>query len=101
MDLDLLTWIKALLSHNNTKAFYNSKHWKKAKKEILDEQNHECQWCKAKGLAESTETVHHIKYLRKHPELALTMSNLVAVCEECHYDEHHRKAKEPLNAERW
>ena len=36
-------------------------------------------------------TVHHKKYLRLHPELALDPDNLEPICERCHYDEHHRK----------
>ena len=46
-------------------------------------------------------TVHHKKYLRLHPELALDPDNLEPICERCHYDEHHRKKPGFTNEERW
>lgn len=44
-------------------------------------------------------TVHHRKYLRKFPELAMSYDNLELLCEQCHYEEHHKS--EQLNEERW
>ncbi|WP_373419508.1 HNH endonuclease [Sporanaerobacter sp. PP17-6a] len=35
-------------------------------------------------------TVHHIKTVREYPWLALTKANLMAICEECHYQIHHK-----------
>jgi len=99
---ELGQWIKALISHHNIKAFYNSALWEHLRHEVLDEQHHECQLCKAKGLAEPASTVHHIRYVRQYPQLALTKSNLIVVCEECHYQIHHgHKPKPQLNEERW
>ena len=75
-------------------AFYISKAWLHLRKEVLDEQHNECQLCKAKGLFVSAVTVHHIKTVRQRPDLALTKSNLLCVCDDCHYKIHHtRKAK--------
>jgi 5-methylcytosine-specific restriction endonuclease McrA len=100
--IELVEWINKLIHYNNIKAFYNSSLWLKVRSEVLEEQHHECQRCKAKGLYSEAVTVHHIEYLRKHPELALTKINLEAICEGCHYDEHHRyKPKPQLNIERW
>lgn len=99
---ELVKWIKSLIQHNNIKAFYNYGWWKQIRLDVLDEQNHECQRCKAKGLYNEAVTVHHIKYLRKNPELALTKSNLESICDQCHYDEHHKLESKPqLNIERW
>lgn len=99
---ELVQWINYLIQHNNIKAFYNSTLWEHIREEVLNEQHHECQLCKAKGLYSEAVTVHHIKYLRKHPELALTKSNLMAVCKDCHYNIHHRAETKPqLNIERW
>lgn len=100
--IELAIWIKDLIKHNNIKAFYNSAQWEHLRQEVLDEQHHECQHCKDKGLYTEAETVHHIETVRKHPELALTKSNLMAVCGECHYLIHHTKEfKKQLNVERW
>lgn len=99
---ELVQWINKLIKYNNIKAFYNSALWQHVREEILQEQHHECQLCKEKGLFMPAVTVHHIKYVRQHPELALTKNNLIAVCEECHYDIHHRAEPKPqLNEERW
>jgi 5-methylcytosine-specific restriction endonuclease McrA len=99
---DLVHWINSLIKHNNIKAFYNSSLWQHVRDEVLDEQHHECERCKAKGIYTEAVTVHHIKYLRKHPELALTKSNLESICGECHFEEHHKnKSKPQLNIERW
>ncbi|HCO73445.1 MAG TPA: HNH endonuclease [Clostridium sp.] len=76
--------------------------WKHKRLEILYQQNNECQVCKANGLYSKADTVHHIKYLRKHPELALTDSNLMALCDNCHFEIHHKnKPKLQLNEEKW
>jgi 5-methylcytosine-specific restriction protein A len=100
--VELVKWINKLIQHNNIKAFYNSGAWQHLRQEVLDDQHHECQICKDKGLYSEAETVHHIKYVRQHPELALTKVNLIAVCEDCHYNIHHRAELKPqLNVERW
>ncbi|MCT8978296.1 HNH endonuclease [Clostridium sp. CX1] len=99
---ELAQWINSLIQHNNIKAFYNSAAWEHLRREVLEEQHHECQICKANGVYSEAVTVHHIKYLRRHPELALTKDNLMAVCDECHYQIHHKpKPKPQLNIERW
>jgi len=100
--IELVHWITSLIKHNNIKAFYNNSLWLEVRADVLEEQHNECQRCKAKGIYSKAITVHHIKYLRLHPELALTKENLESICEQCHYDEHHRyKPKEQLNIERW
>lgn len=99
---ELVQWINSLIKHNNIHAFYVNGIWLKVRDEVLNEQHHECQICKAKGIYSEAVTVHHIKYLRQHPELALTKSNLMAVCKDCHYNIHHKyKPKPQLNIERW
>ena len=73
--------------------------------------NCDCQHCKSKGEANKANTVHHIKHLKQHPELALDEENLMAVCKECHNELHPEKhysfmrhksyKKKYLNEERW
>lgn len=101
-EIELAKWIDHLIQTNNIHAFYISDLWLKIRDEILDEQHHECQICKSKGLYNEAVTVHHKKYVRQYPELSLTKDNLIAVCKECHYDIHHRAETKPqLNMERW
>lgn len=94
-------WVRRLIAENRDHDFYNSPIWKRKKKEILKAQHNECQRCKEKGKYKRARTVHHSKYLRTRPDLALADENLEAICDECHYDEHHRKRPGFINEERW
>lgn len=86
---ELATWIPKLIAENKLYRFYLTKAWKHLRAEVLDEQHHECQLCKAKGLAVPCATVHHMQTVKDRPDLALTKGNLIAVCDECHYQIHH------------
>lgn len=113
MDEELLAWIKSLINKGDARPFYRTRTWKRKRREILELDRHECQWCKAKGSYAEATTVHHIQYLDKHPELALAETyvyqgkeyrNLISLCRECHERHHEHKAKpksEPLTPERW
>lgn len=99
---ELVKWIISIIKNNNIHSFYISTSWKKKRLEILERDKNECQICKSKGLAEKADTVHHIKYLRRHPELALDDDNLMSVCDSCHWDIHHKvELKKQLNEEKW
>jgi len=99
---ELVQWIRTLYLHNNIKAFYMNIIWRRLRAEVLHDQHNECQICKGNGLAESATMVHHIKYVKYHPELALTKDNLMALCSECHWLVHHHIViKKQLNEERW
>lgn len=115
----LVNWIEHLISLNQLDRFYHSKYFKKVKKEVLSELHYECVKCKEKGKLtiiredkKRSGVVHHIKYVRDYPELALSkyyideegnkQRQLIILCNECHEIEHSRFAKnEPLNVERW
>lgn len=101
MSDDLLQWIQKLIIDNNLHEFYTSSIWRNTQARILKENHYECQRCKNRGLVIKARTVHHKKYLRDYPELALDDNNLEAICENCHYDEHHRKKLGFTNEERW
>ena len=62
--------IKRLISINRVDIFYNSRGWRNLAEEIRSEQNNECQYCKAEGKVGTADVVHHVKHLRKFPELA-------------------------------
>ena len=109
---ELSEWINRLIEENKLYKFYLSKHWKKLKEEVLNEQHHECQECLKKGILTHTNTVHHINFVKTRPDLALsktyidlkgqTKPQLIAVCEECHNKLHKRfTKKEPLTEEWW
>jgi len=105
-DDNLVNWIQNLIENDNIKAFYNSGSWQNIRAEILEEQRHECQMCKERGMYSEAVTVHHVEHVKKRPDLALTKSNLMSLCKECHNEVHPEKnkyhaVKPQLNIERW
>lgn len=74
--------------------FYNSSAWKDKRKEILERDHYECQWCKEEGRVtiadESALEVDHIQELEDYPELALKADNLRTLCKDCHNKRHGR-----------
>jgi 5-methylcytosine-specific restriction endonuclease McrA len=106
-------WINSLIDTNNLHAFYTSSEWLRLRAEVLDEYKHECQHCKAKGFYTKANTVHHVQYVKKHPELALSKTyiymgkeykNLIPLCHDCHEKAHGyrvNKNVKPLTVERW
>ena len=96
------------------KKLYESKEWRRLRKLVLADDKYECQHCKAKGKYTKANTVHHVNYLKLHPELALekyykdddgvVKRNLVSLCHLCHEHIHEWIVKEkekPLTIERW
>lgn len=106
-------WISKLIAEDRLEEFYNSKEWRKLRKEVLAEHKGECQRCKEKGFYTAANTVHHIQYVRKHPRYALSKvyifqgkeyKNLIPLCHDCHEEVHGYRQKEkakPLTEERW
>lgn len=93
--------------------FYVWGPWKKVRKKVLQMDHGECQRCKAKKIYTKATTVHHVNYVKKHPDMALEIwyewhgvrkRNLVSLCHDCHEAVHgYRKPekKETLTEERW
>jgi len=113
-----LNQIKEFIVQGNLHAFYVSPEWRRLRREVLAEDKGECQICKAKGRYKPASHVHHVNYLRKHPELALSKTyrdddgilkrNLISVCKECHETvchparlPYHGTKPKPLTEERW
>lgn len=122
-------WIKELIEEDILWKFYKSKEWMKLKETILRENHYECAECRKRGIitrydvdAEGNKhllsTVHHVQYVRKHPDLALSRTyvyqgkeyqNLIPVCKACHNRLHpeknrrkrHKKIESFVNEERW
>lgn len=75
----------------NESDFYNSGKWKRKRAAILRRDGYLCQNCKRFGRTRPAQTVHHIKHLDEYPELALTDSNLISLCNPCHNEAHPEK----------
>lgn len=101
------------IREGNTHYFYTSWTWRVKRKEILERDNKECQLCKREGnitvgTKDKSLVVHHIKELKDRPDLALTDSNLLTVCRDCHENichpnrlGEHQERKGFMNEERW
>lgn len=99
-------------------SFYDSRAWRKTRREVMRKYNNECQVCKERHIHKRAELVHHIYHLEDYPHLGLMefvhdpvtgerQRNLLPVCRECHETVCHpgrmRRAeyKPPLTPERW
>lgn len=92
--------------------FYDSPKWKRMRQQVLKMDKGECQLCRRRGRYTKATTVHHVNYVKKHPELALELyytwrgtqrRNLLSLCHDCHEEVHgyRKKPKAPLTEERW
>ena len=109
-----VTQIKNLIVNCETEKFYNDRYWRKLSKEVIAENHYECEYCKRRGKVSKAEAVHHVKHLKKYPELAyqkfyvdkngIKQKQLVPLCRACHEYAHGRTAKPAkkfTNDERW
>ena len=110
---ELKLWIEDLVQENKLYKFYKSKEWLELKEAVLTDAHYECAKCRAKGRISKAVEVHHVQWVKKHPDLALsrtytykgqTYQNLLPLCHSCHDEEHDRfghEKKEQFNQERW
>lgn len=72
--------------------FYSSRAWERRSKSYR--QAHPlCERCMKKGRIEPSTCVHHIIHINKQnykdAEILFNDNNLEALCDKCHYEEHH------------
>ena len=76
-------------------AFYTSRTWRKCREALLKEKGGLCELCLSKGLIEPAVHVHHRKPITPEnlsdPSITLDTRNLMALCEECHQEQHRTK----------
>ena len=106
-------WIQSLIDADRLHDFYVSVYWERLRREVLADDKYECQWCKARGFYAKANTVHHVQFIRKHTNLALSKTymfqgkehrNLISLCHACHEAAHGYRQIEkpaPLTPERW
>ena len=73
------------------KQIYNDIRYKMARQKCLELAGYRCQECARYGRETLATTAHHIQHIEDHPELAFSVSNLRAICAECHNKEHPEK----------
>ena len=90
---EMAAWIRELIRTNKLYQFYKSKQWLKLRQQVVREAHNECVLCKRKGIIRPVDEVHHVQYVRSHPELALSRTyiyngvehpNLLPLCHRCH-----------------
>lgn len=93
--------------------FYTWEKWKALRQQVLKLDKYECQICKQRGKYTKATTVHHVNYVKKHPELSLEIwyeyhgkkkRNLLSLCHDCHEEVHgyrRPEGRKPLTEERW
>ena len=111
-------WAAALLWGGTVSKipFYDSRAWRRVRREVLRDDHNECQYCKEKHKHVKAEIVHHVYHLDEYPQYGLMRfvyengeckRNLISVCRDCHetvcHPERMRKAEKkiPLTRERW
>lgn len=111
---DDIDYVKECIKNNEVHRFYIWSKWLRVRKEILKSDHNECVDCRAAGRYTKATTVHHINYVKHHPELALEamyiddkgceQRNLISLCHKCHEKRHGYRQKNyraPLTEERW
>lgn len=83
-----------------SKPFYHTAAWKRARAAALARDRGMCQDCmdlfrQGVGIRpRRAQMVHHIVPIDERPDLALDLSNLRSLCFECHNKEHPEKGRE-------
>jgi len=106
--------LKEIIKSQNPNRFYYTKEWKAVRLLALKRDHYNCKRCSGewdshipiKRVAyKEAKYVHHIKALKDHPELCITLENLVSLCFSCHEIVEERNKlyehKVPLTQERW
>ena len=76
-------------------AFYTSRAWRKCRASFLVEKSGLCEVCLDKGLITPATEVHHKVRITPEnlndPRVTLSHDNLMALCDECHAEQHRTK----------
>lgn len=116
LDNELMQFAIQCVHNNNLHALYTCWDWLKLRYEVLRDDKHECQCCKAQGKYTKATMVHHEKPVKEYPELAFSKiyvdedgkerRQLISLCNSCHEEKHPaRRLKaakvRPITEERW
>ena len=109
-----LAQLRELIAEGREAELYSWGEWKALRPDVLRLDNRECQRCKQRGRYRRARIVHHVKHLRKRPDLALSIwdtdtgeRQLISVCKQCHEELHpesqrqYRRFYAPVTVERW
>lgn len=93
-----------------TDPFYGTDAWKRARGRALERDHYFCVECRKAGrritlenglrVPVPAEMVHHIQSIQERPDLRLTLSNLISLCNSCHAAKHPEKREAAGSAAR-
>ena len=66
-EIEFARWCVA----NDIHRFYVWGRWKQVRQQVLDMDHNECQRCREQHKYTAATTVHHVNYVKRHPEMAL------------------------------
>ena len=76
-------------------AFYTRRAWRSCRASFLKERGGLCEICLSKGLIVPAVHVHHKTPITPEnlddPKITLDHSNLMALCESCHAEQHRKR----------
>ena len=82
-------------SDSNIENFYTTRAWRKCRESYLSSVGRLCEICLSKGLIEPAVHVQHKTPITPEtvndPRITLDSSNLMALCEQCHHEQHSTK----------
>ena len=111
-----LQWLLGLIAAGDIHPFYVSSEWRQLAAAVLRDDCRNCQIC---GKANAADLVHHVRHVKRFPQLALSryyvdedgtqQRNLISVCRGCHEAVcHPERMRKPTakpeafaTAERW
>lgn len=96
--------LQLMVAAGTSDSFYDWAEWLRMRDKVLAMDRNECQHCKAKHRYKKAIIVHHVKYLKDRPDLALSIFDpdtgerqLVSLCRACHEAQHSDRRCKPCN----
>lgn len=68
--------------------FYHSAAWKRCRELALIRDNYLCKECLTNKRIRKADMVHHIVEVKDDMQLALSIDNLISLCNPCHNQQH-------------
>lgn len=73
--------------------FYNTKSWKRLRRQKFADAGGLCEECLRRGIVEQGKEVHHIVPLDEDWSRRLDYDNLILLCPDCHAEAHERDSE--------
>ena len=76
--------------HEKFDKFYQSKEWQLLRNQKWVASEGLCEMCRAKGIIREAKEIHHIEPITENWNKRLDYDNLIALCSDCHNQQHLR-----------